>query len=212
MLSSAWRQLFDRLPKGVHLLAVSKGHSAASIRCLAELGQFDFGESRLQEAIPKIESLKDIEGLRWHFVGRLQANKVRGVLRSFSVIHSVDSLALAERISRIAGEEKCRPQIMIQVKLRDDANKGGICSGQLLDLWPDLIQLPHMEIIGLMTISPMKIDLEDRRELFRECRELADQLFLQHCSMGMSRDWQVALDAGATWLRVGSNLFGVRSK
>ena len=124
-LSVRWRDLVDSLPVGVHLLAVSKGHPAALIRQLAELGQQDFGESRLQEALPKLEALADLKVLRWHFIGRLQANKVRAVVRSFAVIHSVDSQPLAERISRIAAEENCCPEVLLQVKLRDDPTKGG---------------------------------------------------------------------------------------
>ena len=103
-VSDRWRDLVRHLPAGVNLLAVSKGHSADSIRTLVDLGQRDFGESRLQEALPKLEALADQRRLlRWHFVGGLQANKVRGVVKHFEVIHSVDSKALAERISRIAG-------------------------------------------------------------------------------------------------------------
>ena len=209
-LSVRWRDLVDSLPVGVHLLAVSKGHPAALIRQLAELGQQDFGESRLQEALPKLEALADLKVLRWHFIGRLQANKVRAVVRSFAVIHSVDSQPLAERISRIAAEENCCPEVLLQVKLRDDPTKGGFSLEQLKQAWPELVQLPHLKIIGLMTMAPLALDLEKRQELFRDCRDLADQLDLSDCSMGMSGDWPVAIKAGATWLRLGSILFGAR--
>ncbi|MFL0730820.1 MAG: YggS family pyridoxal phosphate-dependent enzyme [Prochlorococcus sp.] len=209
-LSVRWRDLVDSLPVGVHLLAVSKGHPAALIRQLAELGQQDFGESRLQEALPKLEALADLKVLRWHFIGRLQANKVRAVVRSFAVIHSVDSQPLAERISRIAAEENCCPEVLLQVTLRDDPTKGGFSLEQLKQAWPELVQLPHLKIIGLMTMAPLALDLEQRQELFRDCRDLADQLDLSDCSMGMSGDWPVAIKAGATWLRLGSILFGAR--
>ena len=192
------------------MLAVSKGHPAALIRQLAELGQQDFGESRLQEALPKLEALADLKVLRWHFIGRLQANKVRAVVRSFAVIHSVDSQPLAERISRIAAEENCCPELLLQVKLLDDPTKGGFSLEQLKQAWPELVQLPHLKIIGLMTMAPLALDLEQRQELFRDCRDLADQLDLSDCSMGMSGDWPVAIKAGATWLRLGSILFGAR--
>ena len=209
-MSARWRDLVDRLPVGVHLLAVSKGHPAALIRQLAELGQQDFAESRLQEALPKLKALADLKGLRWHFIGRLQANKVRGVVRSFAVIHSVDSQSLAVRISRIAAEEQCCPEVMLQVKLRDDPTKGGFSQEQLKQVMPDLIELAHLKIIGLMTMAPLELSLEQRGELFRECRDLADQFDLPDCSMGMSSDWPVAIKAGATWLRLGSILFGAR--
>ena len=104
-LADRWRLLRAQIPTGSRLLAVSKGHPAASIRALADQGQREFGESRLQEALPKQEQLADL-AIEWHFIGRLQSNKVRSVVRSFPVIHSVDSLALAQRISRISGEEQ----------------------------------------------------------------------------------------------------------
>ena len=206
-----WRALQTQMPEGVRLLAVSKGHPAAPVRELAELGQVDFGESRVQDALPKQEQLADLVQIRWHFIGRLQANKVRPVVRAFAVIHSVDSLALAERISRIAAEEQCCPQVMLQVKFRDDPSKGGFSQEQLKQAWPDLIQLSHLQLIGLMTMAPIGLSLEQRQELFRQCRELADQLGLPDCSMGMSGDWLEAMHEGATWLRLGSILFGVRS-
>ena len=192
------------------MLAVSKGHPASAIRLLAELGQRDFGESRSQEALPKLESLGDLKCLQWHFIGRLQANKVRPVVRSFSVIHSVNSLALAERISRIAGEEKRSPSLMLQVKLRDDPTKVGMDPEVLKEIFPSLINLPNLKIIGLMTMAPFSLSLLQRREMFFECRDLANHLGLQDCSMGMSHDWVEAAAAGATWLRLGSVLFGER--
>ena len=115
-LSDRWTALQAELPATARLLAVSKGHPAEAIRALAESGQRDFGESRLQEARPKQELLTDLS-LRWHFIGRLQSNKVRSVVRAFPVIHSVDSLSLAQRLSRIAGEEAQRPEVLLQVKL-----------------------------------------------------------------------------------------------
>ncbi|CAI8181994.1 MAG: Uncharacterised protein [Prochlorococcus marinus str. MIT 9215] len=211
-LSARWRELVDQLPDRVHLLAVSKGQPVAAIRQLAELGQMDFGESRLQEALPKLEALEDLPGLRWHFIGRLQANKVRAVVRSFGFIQSVDSQRLAERISRISGEEKRCPQVMLQVKFRDDPCKGGFGPAQLRESWPELIELPHLKLIGLMAMAPMGLSLQQRKNIFQECRDLADELGLAECSMGMSGDWSEAVDAGATWLRLGGVLFGARVK
>ena len=179
------------------------------IRELAGSGQRAFGESRLQEALPKQEQLADL-ALQWHFIGRLQSNKVRSVVRAFPVIHSVDSLPLAQRVSRIAGEEEQWPEVLLQVKLRPDANKGGFLRDELLSAWTELAALPSMTVIGLMTMAPMGCDADDRRALFQECRELADQLELRECSMGMSGDWQDAAAAGSTWLRLGSVLFGPR--
>lgn len=198
------------LPSEVNLLAVSKGHPADAIRDLVACGQLDFGESRVQEALPKQEVLRDFPQIRWHFIGRLQANKVRAVVKAFSWIHSIDSLALAQRTSRIALEEQQRPTALLQVKLRDDPAKGGWEIDALKDAWPELQMLEGLQISGLMTMAPMGVAAEDRIELFRECRDLADALGLQHCSMGMSGDWREASAAGATWVRLGSVLFGPR--
>ena len=197
------------LPTTARLLAVSKGHPAEAIRALADGGQRDFGESRVQEARPKQELLADLS-LRWHFIGRLQSNKVRSVVRAFPVIHSVDSLPLAQRLSRIAGEEGQRPEVLLQVKLRPDANKGGFLRDELLSAWSELRSLQSMSVVGLMTMAPMGCEADDRQALFRECRELAELLELGECSMGMSGDWREAAAAGSTWLRLGSVLFGPR--
>lgn len=209
-IQSRWQQLSTVLPSEVNLLAVSKGHPADAIRDLVACGQLDFGESRVQEALPKQEALRDLPQIRWHFIGRLQANKVRAVVKAFSWIHSIDSLALAQRTSRIALEEQQRPTALLQVKLRDDPAKGGWEIDALKDAWPELQMLEGLQISGLMTMAPMGVAAEDRAELFRECRDLADALGLQHCSMGMSGDWREASAAGATWVRLGSVLFGPR--
>ncbi len=202
--------LRNSLPSRVKVLAVSKGQKSSAIRSLASRGQIDFGESRLQEALPKLESLKDLIDIRWHFIGSLQTNKVRQVLLAFDVIHSIDSLKLARRVSRIAGEEMKRPVVMVQLKLRTDPNKGGFNADQLLAAWNELVQLPNMDLVGLMTIPPLSLDLVQRKVLFKECRLFADKLGLEDCSMGMSADWQEAVESGATWIRLGTALFGSR--
>ena len=200
----------DSLPLGVSLLAVSKGHHQESIRELSGYGQLDFGESRLQEAISKKSELNDLNQLRWHFVGKLQKNKVRGVIKEFDFIHSVDSLPLLDRISRISQEEQKIPNIFLQVKYRDDPNKGGFLKKDLLKSWPQIISLKNIKLIGLMTIPPINLNSYQRKDLFCECREFAKYLGLKDCSMGMSNDWQEAIEVGATWIRLGSLLFGKR--
>ena len=196
------------IPSEVKILAVSKGYPPSMIKRLVELGQYDFGESRIQEALPKIDEFKNIASINWHFIGHLQSNKVRKVVRSFKFIHSIDSFELAERVSRISGEENLTPKIFIQVKLRDDPAKGGFSPNKLRDQWNQLRTLNNLCFVGLMAISPIGLSLEERSLLFRECRALADELNLTDCSMGMSSDWLEALEAGATWLRIGSGLFG----
>ncbi len=200
----------DSLPLGVSLLAVSKGHHQESIRKLSCYGQMDFGESRLQEAIPKKNDLNDLKQLRWHFVGTLQKNKVRGVVKEFEFIHSADSFSLLERISRISQEEQKTPKIFLQVKFREDLKKGGFLKQDLLKSWSKIISLNNINVIGLMTIPPIALDLDQRKDLFCECRKFANHLGLKDCSMGMSNDWQEAIEGGATWIRLGSLLFGKR--
>ena len=200
----------DSVPPGVNLLAVSKGHHHKSIRKLSGYGQLDFGESRLQEAIPKKIDLHDIKQLRWHFVGTLQKNKVRRVIREFDYIHSVDSLSLIERISRIAQEENKIPNIFLQVKFKDDPNKGGFLKQDLLRSWTKITNLRNINLIGLMTIPPITLNSYQRKDLFSECRNFANHLGLKDCSMGMSNDWREAINGGSTWIRLGSLLFGKR--
>ncbi len=205
-----FKKIKESLPLGSSLLAVSKGHNQESIRKLYGYGQLDFGESRLQEAIPKKKDLNDLSQLRWHFVGKLQRNKVRGVVKEFDFIHSVDSISLIERISRISQEEQKTPNIFLQVKLRDDPQKGGFIKQDLLISWPKIVSLKNIHLIGIMTIPPISLKITQKKDLFCECRNLANQLGLKDCSMGMSNDWQEALESGATWIRVGSLLFGKR--
>jgi hypothetical protein len=199
------------LPLGTRLLAVSKGQPAALIRAAVAAGQRSFGESRLQEAQEKQQELADLAPLDWHFIGRLQANKARGVLRAFGTIHSVDSLELARRLARIAAEEDCAPRVLFQVKLRPDPAKTGFEPDALRAAWPELQQLAPLELAGLMTIAPLGLSSDQLRELFGDCAALARELGVAELSMGMSSDWREAAAAGSTWVRIGSGLFGSRS-
>jgi pyridoxal phosphate enzyme (YggS family) len=191
-------------------LAVSKGQPAAVMRQAVALGQRSFGESRLQEAIVKQEALADLEPLDWHFIGRLQANKARGVVRRFGTIHSVDSLELAERLARIADEEGLAPAVLLQVKLLPDPAKAGFSAEALREAWPRLQALAPLRPVGLMTIAPLGLAEPARSALFAACTALAEELGLPERSMGMSDDWPVAAAAGSTWVRIGSGLFGDR--
>lgn len=217
-MPAANRTLADRLahlrgalPPPARLLAVSKGQPAAAIRAAVALGQRSFAESRLQEAVAKQAELADLEPLDWHFIGRLQANKARGVVRHFGTIHSVDSLALAQRLQRIAAEECCQPELLLQVKLRPDPTKTGFSAAELRQIWPSLQALAPLRPVGLMTIAPLGLAPPERLALFQECAALAHDLGLPELSMGMSDDWPEAVAAGTTWVRIGSSLFGARS-
>ena len=209
-LAGRLADLRAQLPPTTRLLAVSKGQPAAVMRQAVALGQRSFGESRLQEAIVKQEALADLEPLDWHFIGRLQANKARGVLRRFGTIHSVDSLELAERLARIADEEGLAPAVLLQVKLLPDPAKAGFSAEALREAWPRLQALAPLRPVGLMTIAPLGLAEPARSALFAACTALAEELGLPERSMGMSDDWPAASAAGSTWVRIGSGLFGER--
>ena len=207
-LVQRYEALLQELPPGVKLLAVSKGRSAAEIRALYGLGQRSFGESRVQEAALKQQELADLADIDWQFIGRLQANKVRPVLKAFTTIHAVDSFNLAARVSRIAGELALCPQLYLQLKLRPDANKAGLSWAEAQSLWPQLQNLPHVHWQGVMVIPPRELAEQDLGALFAEAVGHADALGLAGRSMGMSGDWPLAAQQGSTVVRVGSALFG----
>ena len=200
-----------KLPLNVKLLAVSKGFSSQEIKIINNQGQNDFGESRLQEGIEKQLLLKDSRNIKWHFIGRLQSNKIRKIVQNFEYIHSVDSLEKLLKISNVSFEEKKNPLLMLQVKLSDDPTKGGFNPKILIEKWDQIKKLKSIKIKGLMTINPKGLSSIENIRLFKKCRHLADSLKLQDCSMGMSGDWEEAVEAGSTWLRLGSIIFGNRS-
>ena len=208
---SNYLQIKKRLPLNVNLLAVSKGFSSKEIKIINKLGQNDFGESRFQEAIEKKLLLDDFKNIKWHFIGRVQSNKIRKIVQNFEYIHSVDSYEKLLKISNVSFEEKRNPIVMLQVKLSDDPNKGGFNPEVLLEKWDQIKGLKSIKIKGLMTINPKGLSSKENIKLFKKCRDLADSLKLQDCSMGMSGDWEEAVEAGSTWLRLGSIIFGNRT-
>jgi len=207
---SNYLKIKKQIPPNVNLLAVSKGCNSQQIKTINTLGQNDFGESRFQEASEKQLTLKDIKQLKWHFIGRIQSNKLRKIVQNFQYIHSVDSYEKLEKISKIASEEIKNPIIMLQVKLIEDLNKGGFDPNLLKEQWSEIKQLNNININGLMTINPKGLGSNENENLFIKCRSLADSLNLPDCSMGMSGDWEEAIRAGATWIRLGSLIFGNR--
>ena len=204
-------EIKKKLPLNVNLLAVSKGFSSQEIKIINNQGQNDFGESRLQESIEKQLLLKDSRNINWHFIGRLQSNKIRKIVQNFEYIHSVDSLEKLLKISNVCSEEQKNPLIMLQVKLSEDPTKGGFNPKILIEKWDQIKKLKSIKIKGLMTINPKGLRSTENIRLFKKCRHLADSLKLQDCSMGMSGDWEEAVEAGSTWLRLGSIIFGNRS-
>ena len=207
---SNYLQIKKKLPANVNLLAVSKGFSSQEIKIINNEGQNHFGESRFQEGIKKQFLLKDLKNIKWHFIGRVQSNKIRKIVQNFEFIHSVDSYEKLLKISNLSFEEQKNPLIMLQVKLSDDPNKGGFNPNVLIEKWDQIRQLKSIKIKGLMTINPKGLSSKENTKLFKKCRSLADSLKLHDCSMGMSGDWEEAVEAGATWLRLGSIIFGNR--
>ena len=203
-------QIKNKLPNNVNLLAVSKGFNSKEIKSINNQGQNDFGESRFQEAFEKKLLLKDFKNIKWHFIGRLQSNKIRKIVQNFEYIHSVDSFEKLLKISNISSEEQKNPFIMLQVKLSDDPSKGGFNPKVLIEKWDEIKQFKSINIKGLMTINPKGLSSKENIKLFKKCRLLADSLKLHDCSMGMSGDWEEAVEAGSTWLRLGSIIFGSR--
>ncbi len=211
MYLSNYLKIKNKIPSNVNILAVSKGFKSQEIKTIHNIGHNDFGESKFQEAFEKQMILKDLQQIKWHFIGRIQSNKIRKIVQNFKYIHSVDSLEKLQKISRISYEEKKNPLIMLQVKLSDDPTKGGF-NPELLKLkWGEIKELKNITLTGLMTINPKGLSSKENSKLFKKCRSLADSLQLPDCSMGMSGDWQEAIDSGSTWLRLGSLIFGNRS-
>jgi len=200
----------------VELVAISKTHDAVKVREAIEAEQSLFGESRVQEARVKIPELPS--NLRWHFVGHLQKNKIRHALPLFELIHSVDSLALAQDINRIAEEDGLHPRVLLEVNVAGEGSKFGFTPEKLREDLENLLALPRLSILGLMTIPPIADEAEASRKYFVELRELRDRLQtefhvdLAQLSMGMTQDFAIAVEEGATLVRVGTAIFGERSR
>jgi len=207
---------YGRAPESIQLLAVSKTHPADAIRTLAAQGQCDFGESYLQEALDKQASLHDLP-LVWHYIGQIQSNKTRPIAEHFAWVHTVDRLKIAERLS--AQRSAVRPplNICIQIRLADEAGKGGIEPAEAPALARKVATLPHLRLRGLMCIPPPSDDFTTQRGYFARLSELLQTLqrsglSLDTLSMGMSGDLDAAIASGATLVRVGTALFGERMK
>jgi len=200
----------------IELVAISKTHDAAKVREAIEAGQTLFGESRVQEARVKIPELPS--NLRWHFVGHLQKNKIRHALPLFELTHSVDSLALAEDINRIAEEDGLHPRVLLEVNVAGEGSKFGFQPDKLRAEMESLLALPRLSILGLMTIPPIAEEAEASRKYFVQLRDLRARVQtefhvdLAQLSMGMTQDFAVAVEEGATLVRVGTAIFGERSK
>ncbi len=195
-----------RSPEEVTLVAVTKGVEPEKIIEAFEAGIREFGENRVQEMERKMESLRGIrEAARWHMVGHLQTNKVKKALELFDTIQSVDSVKLAEAINRRAQR---KVPVFIQVNVSGEPTKFGFSPQELPSALERIKSLSNLEIRGLMTIAPLTDDEKILREVFRKLRELRDAFGLEHLSMGMSNDFEIAVEEGATIVRIGRAIFG----
>ncbi len=208
-----------RAADAVKLIAVSKTFSAEVVQEAVRAGALDLGENRVQEAAAKAGEVK-ADGLRWHLIGHLQSNKAKLAVATFDWIHTMDSRALVERVDRFAGEVGRRPIVLAQVDLGKEATKSGADEAELPDLVAALDEAANLDFRGLMTLPPFFDDAEAARPYFRRLRELlmdlnrkrTPQNQLTELSMGMSHDFAVAIEEGATLVRIGTAIFGRRQK
>jgi PLP dependent protein len=194
-----------------NLLAVSKVQPAEKIRKLYAQGQRHFAENYIQEAIEKINALRDLD-ITWHLIGPIQKNKIKYLQKNFTYLHAIDSVAVAHIVAEKARAIDYRQKIFLQVNLSQESSKSGFSENELKLAWPQLKALSGIETVGLMTMPPLQNNAEENRSHFRQCRLLGRELGLKEFSMGTSHDFQVALEEGATWIRVGTLLFGEREK
>jgi len=197
-----------RSPGEITLVAVTKGFEPAAMRVAFDFGIKDFGENRVQEAEGKIAQLSDLrQSVTWHMVGHLQSNKAKVALNLFDIIHSVDSIRLAGILNRLV--KKPLP-ILLEVNVSGESTKTGFSPEEVGATVKEIRQLPNLEVLGLMTVAPVVSNPEDVRPVFRKLRELRDLSGLRHLSMGMTDDFEVAIEEGSTMLRIGRAIFGNR--
>ena len=207
-----------RAPGDVQLVAVSKTFSAEHVRAAYAAGQRDFGENKVQEALQKIADTSDLE-VRWHLIGHLQGNKAKRAAGPFACIHSIDSVDLLERVDSAARSLGTAPEILVQVDLAGEATKFGADLADARRLLDAALAARAVRLVGLMLIPPWNEDQEQTRPWFVRLRELRDQWLaegippaaLRHLSMGMSHDFEAAIEEGATLVRVGTAIFGKRT-
>ena len=204
----------------VTLVAVSKTFGDEHVRAAQAAGQADFGENKVQEGLLKIAATSDVPGIRWHLIGHLQSNKARKAAQSFACIHSIDSSELLRRVDEAAAAEGTTPEVLIQVDLAGESTKFGAPADQVAEIARQAMRARAVRLTGLMLIPPWSTEPEETRPWFIRLRELRDRLMtdglpataLRHLSMGMSHDFEAAVEEGATIVRVGTAIFGARHK
>lgn len=205
---------FSRPDGSVTLVAVSKTRSADEVRAVASLGQRDFGENQVQEAVDKIRLLADI-ALSWHFIGTIQSNKCRDIAANFDWVHSIDRFKIARRLSQMRPQSRGPLNLFLQVNLQEEQTKSGVTADNVEDLANSVLTLPYIRLCGLMAIPKPVTDFDAQRRVFRRLFELQDHLRskglpLDCLSMGMTDDMDAAIAEGATHVRIGTAIFGSR--
>ncbi len=201
----------------VTLITVSKTNPVTKLKEAMDCGVHIFGENKVQEMLEKQEELP--ENIEWHMIGHLQRNKVKYLMGKVALIHSVDSLRLAQEINKEAGKQGTIENILVEINVAEEASKFGITTKEAIDLVSDIATLPNIRIKGLMTIAPFVADPEENRTVFRALKKLSvdirskniDNVTMDVLSMGMTNDYEVAIEEGATMVRVGTGIFGKRS-
>ena len=208
-----------RNPESIRLIAATKTVPVARIETALDAGVLHVGESKLQEALPKLHALESRRNVTWHFIGRLQRRKVKALIGRFQLIHSVDSVELAEEINRRAEEKGLCQSVLLEVNIGEEATKTGFSASELSNILALLGAMPNVAIKGLMAIPPPTDAPEAARPFFRAVRDLADSLKrsahdrirMDELSMGMSHDFEIAIEEGATCVRIGTAIFGARA-
>lgn len=209
----------QEIPQNVELIAITKQVGTEAMREAYRAGIRNFGENRLQEAVAKQEQLQDLADVTWHFIGHIQKNKAKKIIENFAWIHSVDSLSLAEKMNSLAAELNLMPKVFLQVKVLPDPHKYGWEVSNLLADLKQLNQLEQLDVQGLMTILPLGLSSTEILDAFEQLAEIStairqknySNLPMTELSMGMSGDYQLAIQAGATKIRLGRVIFGERT-
>ena len=218
-ISQKIQRIKQEIPETVKLIAITKQVGIKPMREAYAAGVRDFGENRLQEALAKQQQLQDLTDISWHFIGHIQKNKAKKIIKNFDWIHSVDSLSIARRIDNLAKEFSLMPKVLLQVKVLPDPNKYGWEVTELLSALAELNQYKYLNIQGLMTILPLGLTSAETLAAFQETRKLGTKirqenypnLSMEQLSMGMSEDYLLAIKAGANMIRLGRIIFGQRN-
>ena len=205
-----------RVAEDITLIAVSKTYPAQAVQEVMALGHKDFGENHVQELIQKIEQIK--EPVHWHFIGYLQTNKIKYIIGKTALIHSVDRLKLAEEINKQSAKNGCVTDVLIEVNVAEEPSKHGFLIEEVLPVMSQLARLKNIRVRGLMTVAPFVENPEENRPIFRKLYDLSvdiqkqkfDNISSDILSMGMSNDYKIAIEEGATMVRIGTAIFGNR--